>query len=106
MSAAVAATPTSGTHLSTVFRVTCSEVPSNTVTGYNADNHPASPAVNYYFKFSLAGQDDLISPVFSTNVGGTAEWNGVLLPAAGTWTLEALDASDDSQAATVNVVVA
>lgn len=108
MSAAVAVTPASGsiTHLVTAVRVTCSDVPSNTSTGYDADNHPASPAINYYFKFSLTGQDDLVSPLFSTNSTGIAEWNDVILPAAGTWTLDVVDASDDSVDATASVVVA
>lgn len=98
MSASVSVTPASGsiTHLSTVVRVTCDDVPNNTTTGYDPAIYPSSPEVDYYFKFSLTGQDDLVSPVFSTNVDGIAEWNGVIIPAAGTWTLGVYDASDDS----------
>lgn len=108
MSAAIVVTPASGsiTHLATVVRVTCTEVPNNDTTAFDANIYPTEPQISYYFKFSLAGQNSLISPIFSTNPGGTAEWNGVILPAAGSWTLTANDASDDSVAATASVTVA
>lgn len=107
MSATVTTTPASGsiTAVVTAIRVTCDDVPGNTSDGYDAANYPASPAVNYRFEFSLTGQDTLVSPVFSTNADGVAEWNGILIPAAGTWTLDAVDTSDDSVAATAQVIV-
>ena len=57
------------------------------------------------FDAGLDRNDPLISPVFSTNPGGTAEWHGVTIPAAGTWTLDVIDTSDDSVTATTSVVV-
>lgn len=107
MSAAVAVSPASGsiTHLVTAVRVTCTGAPSNTATGYDPTLYPSEPAVNYYFKLAKSGQDSLKSPVFSTNPGGTAEWNDVIIPAAGTWTLTLSKVSDDTAAATASVVV-
>lgn len=106
--AAVTVTPASGsiTHLVTAVQVACSAISNNDATAYDADLYPTEPEIDYYFKFALAGQDNLISPVFSTNPDGTAEWNGVILPAAGTWTLTANLVSDDTVAATASVVVA
>ena len=104
--ATVAADPTSGTALTTAFHVTCDSVANNDATAYDNTIYPTEPQISYYFKFALSGQDSLVSPIFSTNSSGIAEWPDVILPAAGTWTLTANDASDDSVAATVNVVVA
>lgn len=105
--ASVAVTPTSGniTAVVTAVRVTCADVPNNTDTGYDPDNYPASPQVTYYFEFSKAGEDSLRSPVFSTNPDGSAEWNDVLIPAAGTWSLDVRKTSDDSSVANASVVV-
>ena len=106
--ATVTTTPASGsiTHLVTAVRVTCDSLANNDATAYDNTIYPTEPQISYYFKFALSGHDDLVSPIFSTNVDGTAEWNDVLLPAAGTWTLTANDASDDSVAATASVIVA
>lgn len=107
--AAVVVTPASGsiTHLSTAVRVTCTGVASNTTVGYSTSNYPTEPAVNAFFKFSKTGQDSLKSPVFSTNADGVGEWNGVLIPAAGTWTLDLVNNSDGTTVlATASVVVA
>ena len=106
--ASVAVSPASGsiTHLVTAVRVTCADVSNNDSTGYDTDLYPTEPQISYYFKFSLSGQDSLTSPILSTNSGGIAEWDGVILPAAGTWTLGIYDASDDSTTASASVVVA
>lgn len=107
--AAVVVTPTSGniTHLDTAVRVTCTSVSSNTTVGYDAANYPGKPAVAAFFKFSKTGQDSLKSPVLSTNADGVAEWNDVIIPAAGTWTLDLVNNSDGTTVlATASVVVA
>ena len=106
--AAVTTTPASGsiTHLSTVVSVTCSAVANNDTTAYSSTIYPTEPEIEYYFKFSLAGEDDLKSHLFSTNSLSVAQWDGVILPAAGTWTLDICDASDDSVTATASISVA
>ena len=107
MTAAVAVTPASGsiTHLVTACRITCTGADNNTATGYSTSNYPESPQVTYYFKWAKTGSDSLKSPVFSTNSAGTAEWNDVIIPAAGSWTLTLNKASDDTVAATTAVTV-
>lgn len=106
--ATVTTTPASGsiTAKVTAVRVTCATVPSNDTSEYDIEDVPTEPELNYYFRFRLAGFDDLVSPVWSTNVGGTAEWNDVILPGAGSWALTVRDASDDSQVATATITVA
>lgn len=108
MALTITITPASGsiTAKLTVCRITTDDVPPNTSTGYDTDDYPASPAVNYYFRATLAGQDDLVSNVFSTNADGFAEWNGLIFPAAGTWDLNLCNDADDSVVADENVVVA
>jgi hypothetical protein len=109
-SAAVHITPASGsiTHLVDACEITCTDVASNTLTGYDDTKYPASPAVVAFFKLSADGEDDLISPLLSTNADGTGAWPGsVIFPAAGTWTLDLIDSSDGStQLATASVTVA
>jgi hypothetical protein len=106
--AAVAITPASGsiTAVKTVTRVTCSAVASNTATGYSTANYPASPQVTYYFKASKSGSNDLKGPVLSTSAAQIAEWDNLIFPSAGTWTVGIYKTSDDSSVATASVVVA
>ena len=109
MSAAVAITPTSGniTALVDACEIVATGVASNTSTGYDADNYPASPAIVTYFKLSAAGEDDLVSPLATASSAGDVYWPGsIIFPAAGTWTLDLNDASDDSNIATASVTVA
>lgn len=105
MVAAVTATPTGGVHLTTIYDVACTGTNDNDATAYDVTKYPTEPQITYYFKFALAGQKDLKSPVFSTNAVGAAEWHDVLLGAIGSWTLTLNKTSDDSAAATATVVV-
>lgn len=110
MTAAVAITPASGhiTHLLDACEIVCTGVASNTATGYDTDNYPSEPAVVAFFQLSASGQDDLVSPPFSTNADGKGAWPGsVIFPAAGSWTLDLLNAADGTTVlATAAVTVA
>jgi hypothetical protein len=88
----------------TVVFVSSTDLPANTLTGYDATKYPASPAVNYYFLATKAGQDDLRSQVFGPD-DGHGEWNDLIFPASGTWAVGVFDVADDSQIATTNVSV-
>ena len=90
------------THGETAVHIQCDDADTNTDTGYDADNYPASPAILYYFTAELSGQDDLVSNIFSPN-GGHGYWEGVVLPAAGTWTVHLRDSADDSSVANTTV---
>src|SRR5512143_1996215 len=76
----------------TVLFISTTDLPANTLTGYDATAYPASPAVNYYIEATLAGQDTLRSQVASPD-GGAIEWNDLILPAAGAWAVTVRDAS-------------
>jgi hypothetical protein len=90
----------------TACHFTVSGLPTNDAAEYDENEIPTEPAVAYYFQASLAGQEDLKSHVFTPSADGDHEWDGVIFPAAGTWTLEVLDVSDDSTADSTSVVVA
>ena len=102
--AAVTVSPTSGTAVKTVFKVTATATPANTSTGYNTANYPASPQVTYRFRARLAGQSDLFSEVFSTGGDQAHTWPNVIFPAAGSWTVTLRD-SADTQIATTSVTI-
>ena len=108
MASAIVVTPASGsiTHLSTVVSITATGAAANTATGYDTTHYPTKPALNRYFQCVLAGQPTLKSHVFNSNAAGAAQWDGLVFPAAGSWTVSLRFASDDSQDATATVVVA
>jgi len=87
----------------TSLKITCTDADNNDSGSYNASAYPTEPEILYYFKLSLSGQDDLKSNTFSTNSDGAAEWPGVLLPAAGTWTLALFTAADDQSVTSTSV---
>lgn len=86
----------------TVLFISTTDLPANTLTGYDADNYPASPAVYYYVQAELAGQDDLRSQVAGPD-DGHIEWNDLILPAAGTWDIKVYDVADDSEVVSTTV---
>jgi hypothetical protein len=102
--AAVAVNPTSPVAKDDVCMISCSAVDSNDDTAYDNTLYPASPALVYYFKASLAGQDDLISHLFTPN-GGAHVWMDVVFPAAGSWDVGIFNYVGDSQVATASVTV-
>lgn len=107
MSIAVASSPASGEIESTVTACTLSVsgASSNTLTGYDDGNYPASPEVVYYLSAEATGEDDLVSPRFSVSADGTFDWYDVIFPAAGSWTLHLRKDSDDSSVANTALTV-
>lgn len=105
--AALAFTPASGSVINTVTatNVAVTAADSNTATGYNAANIPASPQVVYYIRATASGQDTLESYRFSTDSAGGHLYQDLIFPAAGSWTVTLRDDSDDSQVATAGVTV-
>jgi hypothetical protein len=90
----------------TALFITSADLPANTDTGYDDDNYPASPAVTYYFSIEKTGQDSLVSQVFTPSADdGVGEWNDVIIPATGTWTLHARKTADDSSVANTTLTV-
>lgn len=107
MAVAVHSNPASGSiiHAETACEITVTGAASNTSTGYNASNYPASPQVLYYFSAEKSGSDALVSPRFAVSGDGDAEWHDVIFPSAGSWTLRLRKDSDDSSAANTTLVV-
>lgn len=98
MAAALAITPASGSITATVNACRIN------VTG--ASPNMADGTENRYrIIASCTGVDDLVSHEFNVN-GGKHEWNNLIFPEAGSWTVDLVDLSDDSVAATLAVTVA
>lgn len=100
--ATLAITPASGsiTAVKSVCRVDVTNA---------ADNRPPDDTggeFRYRLKaYGVAGVDDLVSHEFNASYGGAHQWNSLVFPAAGTYTLDLVDTSDDSVEATLEVVV-
>lgn len=105
--AAVSITPASGsiTAASTVCKINATAVDSNDATAYDANLDPSEPELRYYFELSKSGTDSLISHTFSSSSDGLHQWDNVIFPVAGSWTLTLRDASDDSSVASAGVTV-
>ncbi len=84
--------------------LTATELDANDVTAFDADEYPTAPAIVYRIRCRLAGEDDLLSQRFSPN-GGTHTWPAVIFPVDGTWTCTVRDTADDSEIASLSVVV-
>ena len=105
MAAAVTCYPTSPRAITDSCVISCTGADSNTSTGYDTDNYPASPQVVYRFRARKTGSDDLLSEPFSTNSSGAHQWNGIAFPSAGSWTVTLRNTDGDSQVATLAVTV-
>lgn len=106
--ASLSITPASGsiTAKSSACRIDVDAATQNDLTAFDADLYPTSPEVRYYILADApAGTDDLKSHEFSPDEDGKHSWNGVIFPAAGSWTLRLRNASDDSDVATAAVTV-
>jgi hypothetical protein len=101
---AVAVNPTSPRAKDDVCMISCSAVDSNNDSAYDNTKYPASPALVYYFKASKAGEDDLISHLFTPN-GGAHVWMDVIFPVAGSWAVGLFNYIGDGQVATTSVTV-
>lgn len=108
MASAVAITPASGSITSkmTVCKVNVTGAAVNDASTFDADNSPSEDPILYYLKAHKTGQDALVSQRFTPNADGLFEWDSLVFPAAGTWTLDLCLDADDSADATRSVVVA
>lgn len=90
----------------TALFITSDDLPAYTSVGYDPDNYPASPAIQYYFSIEKSGEDSLVSQVFvPTASTGVGEWNDVIIPAAGSWTLHVRKVADDQSVANTSLTV-
>lgn len=107
MSVEIELDPASGEIENTVTaaNITVTGATSNTLTGYDPDEYPASPEYLMYLQCALSGQTTMQSYRFAVNSEGEFTWPSVIFPAAGTWTVTARLDADDSQLASASVVV-
>lgn len=71
----------------------------------DADGNAADGTeITYRIRARLAGEDDLISHSFSPSSDGKHQWDGLIFPAAGSWTVTLRDSSD-AQIASASVTV-
>lgn len=62
-------------------------------------NEETDAEIRHYMTLEATGEDTLRSPVFS----GDYEWEGVVIPAAGSWTAHLRLEADDSSEATLAI---
>lgn len=77
------------------------------VTGADSNRPPDDTGgeFTYRIRARLDGEDDLISHAFAPSADGKHQWDDVIFPAAGTWTVTLRDTEDDSEEATLSVEV-
>lgn len=77
------------------------------VTGTPSNRPPNNTGGEFTYRIRArkTGSDDLISHAFAPNFDGKHQWDDVTFPASGTWTVTLRDTSDDSEEATISVVV-
>lgn len=99
MAAALAITPASGSITATVSACRIN------VTGASPNAADGSEK-RYRIVASATGVDNLNSHEFNVN-GGKHEWNNLIFPEAGSWTVDLVDLTDsDNVVATLAVTVA
>lgn len=89
----------------TAAHVTVSEAEDTDSTTYDTDELPREESIPYRLVASLAGVDDLVSHEFVVSADGDHQWDNLIFPTDGAWTLDLVDQRDDSVAATLAVTV-
>jgi len=107
MSVSLAIVPASGSVKATVSacRITVSGASTNDPDTFDEDTTPTEEALLYRLVASKSGQDDLVSHLFQVSATGHHVWDNLIFPDDGTWSVKLVDQADDSNAATLSVVV-
>lgn len=88
-----------------VCRVSVAGAEDTDISTYSTENLPRESDFRYRLVASADGEQDLVSPEFTASADGDWVWNSVIFPAAGSWTIDLIDQSDDSTTATLAVTV-
>jgi hypothetical protein len=102
--ATVTCTPAAPIAVVSACRIDVADADANDASNWDPDEYPSMPQLTYYLEATASGEDALRSHVFAPN-GGAHQWNNLIFPAAGSWTVALRDASDDSSVASVGVTV-
>jgi hypothetical protein len=105
MSAAVACSPASPTHLKDACIFSCTGQPSNDVSTFDATKKPSETPIVCYMKAVASGQPTIKTPLFTTDSTSAFKYLPVIFAGAGTYTLTLNDSADDSVLATTSVTV-
>lgn len=107
MTVAIEIVPASGDIVAvvTATHITVTGGEDTDSTTYDEDLIPTEEAIPYRLVASLTGTDDLVSHEFVVSADGDHQWDGLIFPTDGAWTLDLIDQRDDSTAATLAVTV-
>lgn len=107
MAIEIAITPDSGDVVAKISacRINVTGASSNDSSTYDEDATPTEEAIPYRLIASLDDEDDLVSHEFVVSQDGKHQWDNLIFPVDGTWTLDLVDQRDDSVAATLAVEV-
>lgn len=107
MAIELAITPESGDVVAVVSacRIEVTGAEANDSSTYDEDTIPTEEAIPYRLVASLDGQDDLVSHEFVVSAAGKHQWDNLIFPVDGTWTVDLVDQRDDSVDATLSVEV-
>lgn len=107
MTVAIAITPASGSVVAvkSACRVNVTGAHSNDPTTYNAGHIPSEDPIPYRLVATKSGQDDLVSHEFNVSPAGLHQWDNIIFPVAGVWSVKLVDQRNDSNAATLSVTV-
>lgn len=105
--ATIAIYPASGDVIAVVSacRVSVTGANDNDPTTYDADNIPSMDPIPFRLVATKTGTDNLISHEFNVSADGEHQWDNVIFPDDGSWTVDLVDQRDDSVAATLAVTV-
>lgn len=105
MAAAVTCTPSSPIHEMSFCKVNVTGASSNDTTAHDPAVFPADPQIKYYLVATATGQPTLKSHTFAPSQAGLHEWDNLIFPAAGSWTINLRKSVGDSSVANVVVTV-
>jgi hypothetical protein len=107
MAIEIAITPDTGDVIAKISacRIEVTGASSNDPTTFDDDFTPAEEAIPYRLIGSLTGEDNLVSHEFVVSQAGKHQWDNLIFPVDGDWTIDLVDQRDDSVAATLEVEV-
>ncbi len=107
MSVAIAIVPASGSVVAKVSacRITVTGANDNDPTTFDEDAIPTEDPIPFRLVATKSGIDDLVSHEFNVSADGEHQWDNVIFPDDGTWSVKLVDQRDDSNAATLSVTV-
>jgi len=107
MTVAITIVPASGSVKAKVSacRVHVTGASATDSTTYDTAELPREDAIPFRFVATKSGVDNLVSHEFNVSASGEHTWDDLIFPIDGTWSLKLVDQRNNSNAATLSVVV-